>query len=203
MAKQLQIRQGTASEIANFTGAVGELTYDETNKTVVVHDGVTKGGIPLAKQQALDTSLTNYLPLAYPTTIVPQGYLVMMGQAINPIAYPILYGLYGAYLPDMRAYTIRGLDNGRGIDIGRSVLSTQQDAIRNITGKFCADVNTSTPPSHYYTGAFFDGGANGSGDDGYVGSENRNIYFDASRVVPTADENRIKNIAFLYIVKAG
>ena len=27
--------------------------------------------------------------------------------------------------------------------------------------------------------------------------------FDASRVVPTASENRIKNIAFLYIVKAG
>lgn len=199
MAKQLQIRQGTASEIANFTGAVGELTYDETNKTIVVHDGVTKGGIPLAKQQALDTALTNYLPLAYPTTIVPQGYLVMMGQAINPITYPILYQLYGAYLPDMRAYTIRGLDNGRGIDVGRSVLSTQQDAIRNITGSFPLNmINLSA----VYSGAFYKGGssfqvtAGGSGDT--TGSS-----FDASRVVPTANENRVKNIAFLYIVKAG
>jgi hypothetical protein len=31
----------------------GELTVDTTKNTVVVHDGVTAGGIPLAKESAV------------------------------------------------------------------------------------------------------------------------------------------------------
>lgn len=45
MAKQFQIRRGNTADIAAFTGAEGELTYDTESKEVRVHDGVTKGGI--------------------------------------------------------------------------------------------------------------------------------------------------------------
>ena len=48
MAKQLQLRKGTATEHNTFTGAVGEVTVDTTNKTLRVHDGSTVGGIRLA-----------------------------------------------------------------------------------------------------------------------------------------------------------
>ena len=48
MAKQLQLRRGTATENDTFTGAVGEVTVDTTNKTLRVHDGSTVGGIRLA-----------------------------------------------------------------------------------------------------------------------------------------------------------
>lgn len=42
-------RKGTTAEHAAFTGLEGEITIDTTKKTVVVHDGITVGGIPLAK----------------------------------------------------------------------------------------------------------------------------------------------------------
>ena len=48
MAKQLQLRSGTATEHNNFTGANGEVTVDTTNKTLRVHDGSTVGGTRLA-----------------------------------------------------------------------------------------------------------------------------------------------------------
>ena len=48
MAKQLQLRKGTAAEHSTFTGANGEVTVDTTNKTLRVHDGTTVGGTRLA-----------------------------------------------------------------------------------------------------------------------------------------------------------
>ena len=46
MATQVQFRRGTTSETNAFTGAVGEVTVDTTKNRIVVHDGVTAGGIP-------------------------------------------------------------------------------------------------------------------------------------------------------------
>lgn len=50
MATQLQLRRGTAAQVAAFTGAVGELTADTTNSRLVLHDGVTAGGKPQASE---------------------------------------------------------------------------------------------------------------------------------------------------------
>ena len=48
-ATQLQMRRGTTAQTAAFTGAVGEVTVDTDKDTLVVHDGATAGGHPLAK----------------------------------------------------------------------------------------------------------------------------------------------------------
>jgi hypothetical protein len=53
MAIQVQFRGGTTAEHSTFTGAAKEVTVDTTKKTLVVHDGSTAGGIPVAK--AADT----------------------------------------------------------------------------------------------------------------------------------------------------
>ena len=58
MAKQLQLRKGTATEHNTFTGANGEVTVDTTNKTLRVHDGVTAGGTPLLNASQLVDSTT-------------------------------------------------------------------------------------------------------------------------------------------------
>lgn len=50
MATQVQRRRGTTTQHATFTGAEGELTVDTTKDTVVVHDGTTAGGRPLARE---------------------------------------------------------------------------------------------------------------------------------------------------------
>lgn len=44
MAGQLKLRRGTTSQLANFIGSEGELTYDTEKKQLRVHDGITVGG---------------------------------------------------------------------------------------------------------------------------------------------------------------
>lgn len=73
MSTQVQLRRGSTTEHNSFTGAAGEVTVDTTKKTLVVHDGSTAGGVPLAKESALSSYLTTsaagttYAPLASPT----------------------------------------------------------------------------------------------------------------------------------------
>jgi hypothetical protein len=57
MAQQVQIRRGSTTDHASFTGAVGEITVDTTLKTIRVHDGSTVSGIPLPT--ANGTTLTS------------------------------------------------------------------------------------------------------------------------------------------------
>ena len=49
MATAIQRRRGTTTQHGSFTGLAGEITIDTTKNTVVVHDGSTAGGYPLAK----------------------------------------------------------------------------------------------------------------------------------------------------------
>lgn len=58
MAKQLQLRSGTTTEHNTFTGAVGEVTVDTTKDTLVVHDGVTVGGFPVAARANADGTIS-------------------------------------------------------------------------------------------------------------------------------------------------
>lgn len=54
MAVQIQLRRGTTAEHATFTGVVGEVTVDTTKDTLVVHDGSTVGGFPVATESGLN-----------------------------------------------------------------------------------------------------------------------------------------------------
>ena len=47
MAGQLKLRRGTTSQLAHFIGSEGELTYNTTLKSLVLHDGVTLGGVKI------------------------------------------------------------------------------------------------------------------------------------------------------------
>jgi len=63
MAKERQLRGGTTAQHENFTGANREVTIDTDKNTAVVHDGLTTGGHPLAKEsdvykkQTLDATI--------------------------------------------------------------------------------------------------------------------------------------------------
>ena len=58
MAKLLQLRRGTTTEHNSFTGAEGECTVDKTKDTLVVHDGSTQGGFPLARENLSNVTLS-------------------------------------------------------------------------------------------------------------------------------------------------
>ena len=150
------------------------------------------------------------IPIPYPLSTVPTGCLAMNGQRFDTRRYPKLAQKYpSGLLPDLRGEFIRGWDNGRGVDAGRGLLSAQGDTIRNITGQVGTDNGwIFRSPS----GAIFDP-YNGNNtqrlravttSDG-VGNDGRSIgwiNFDASKVVPTANENRPRNIAYHYICLA-
>ncbi|MFY4749991.1 hypothetical protein ACOTWV_08750 [Aliarcobacter butzleri] len=78
----------------------------------------------------------------------------------------------------------------------RGVGSYQGDAIRNITGSFTTINNTNLANGAFENIASYAGN--------FPGTYNfqKDIYFDTSRVVPTANENRPKNIAVLPLIVA-
>lgn len=147
------------------------------------------------------------VPVPWSSATPPAGWLKCNGAAFTAEQYPKLALAYPALkLPDLRGEFIRGWDDGRGVDSGRSLLSAQSDAIRNITGKFG---NTQLYPSIYREGAFGGIVDNVLQTTGLTlapsgqGNGVINFSFDASQVVPVASENRPRSIAFNYIVRAA
>ena len=80
MPTQIQLRRGSTVKTSTFAGAAGEITVDTDKKVVVVHDGSSAGGVPLARgnhaQAAFDaanatstgtTSAGSYANSAYST----------------------------------------------------------------------------------------------------------------------------------------
>ena len=59
MATQLQIRRGTAAQVAAFTGAEGEIVYNSTNDSLHTNDGSTAGGFELARADGANFALTS------------------------------------------------------------------------------------------------------------------------------------------------
>jgi hypothetical protein len=113
-------------------------------------------------------------------------------------------------IPDARGQFLRGKNHTRADaeanPDGDQPLGTQtSDAIRNITGQFGVKsqewyVDTPTPPAlspFYDTGTFAPGITNSSGTSG----ESTLYGFDTSRLVPTAGDNRPKNITINYFIK--
>ena len=69
MSTQLRMRGGTTSQHNTFTGAEREVTVDTTKNTVVVHDGSTAGGVPLAKEADITTVNTSLTAKADTATV--------------------------------------------------------------------------------------------------------------------------------------
>ena len=121
------------------------------------------------------------------------SYLECNGQAVDSTKYPKLYALMHN-TPDYRGIFLRGL-GGNSASLGE----LQGDAIRNITGNFNATDNNSW---NINANGVFYGQTIGSGDQGNEGGEYKKYYFDASRVVPVAEENRPINKAVRYFIRA-
>jgi hypothetical protein len=57
MARKLRLKRGNTAANNAYTGAAGEVTVDTTKNTVVVHDGATAGGFPLAVEGATGSGI--------------------------------------------------------------------------------------------------------------------------------------------------
>ncbi|CAI1820846.1 Phage Tail Collar Domain [Serratia liquefaciens] len=75
---------------------------------------------------AVKQSIPTGVPLPWPSTTVPSGWLICDGSTFNKSQYPQLATAYpSGKLPDLRGEFIRGFDGGRNIDPGRDMLSSQ------------------------------------------------------------------------------
>ncbi|EEW2717209.1 TPA: phage tail protein [Escherichia coli] len=190
----------------------------------------------LAGKQPLDNTLTNlsgkdvtglltYLglgegsalpvgvPVPWPSATPPTGWLKCNGAAFSAKEYPELAKAYPTNkLPDLRGEFIRGWDDERGVDSGRTLLSAQGDAIRNITGGFGqlrvnseinAIVDVQSVSGAFYGGTSVRNNINVSMTYANDRKIRQDVHFSAANVVPTANENRPRNIAFNYIVRAA
>ena len=133
--------------------------------------------------------------LAWPVGQNPEdmdNWLECNGQSISPSVYPELFAVLGNSVPDLRGLFLRG-HGGDSAALG----VRQGDAIRNIKGQITGNGLMSggaTGPFYsWYTQNF------GIGNGAY---DKNGVAFDASRVVPTAEENRPVNTAVRYLVRA-
>jgi len=78
------------------------------------------------------SALTGTIPVAviimFAGTSVPSGWLECNGQSTS--GYTALAAIVGANVPDLRGEFVRGFDNSRGVDSGRSILSTQDEEFK-------------------------------------------------------------------------
>ncbi len=161
--------------------------------------------------------IDKYIPVGFPLpwslATPPDGWLKCNGATFDKAKYPKLAVAYpSGSLPDLRGEFLRGWDDGRGVDAGRTLLSAQSDAIRNITGTvFGRCDRTGMKVFSNGSGAFV---ATKTGDTyGAVNSASvvstdlddrwSRLDLDVSRTVPVAADNRPRNIAFNYIVRAA
>ncbi|MCA7058930.1 phage tail protein, partial [Escherichia coli] len=130
------------------------------------------------------------VPVPWPSATPPTGWLKCNGAAFSAEEYPELAKVYPTNkLPDLRGEFIRGWDDGRGVDAGRQLLSSQGDAIRNIEGFADGGIGMSFDAIR---GAFYDAGTRSARMPNNTTTIDKtdDLGFDASRVVPTANENR-------------
>jgi hypothetical protein len=96
MTEQLQLRRGTATQAATFTGAQGEVIVDTTNNRAIVNDGATAGGWPAAKLAEVVTNTR--------TTVSDAAYTALATD--RSIAYAALTAARVVTLPASSAYPL-------------------------------------------------------------------------------------------------
>ena len=146
MARQVQLRRGTTAETSTFTGAVGEVTVDTDKDTVVVHDGVTAGGIPVVSDQTVvltdGTGITT--SGTYPNFTVTNSapdQTVVLTQGSNVTITGTYPNFTIASADTNTTYTAgTGLDlAGTEFSVAATVVTASYTGDVDITGEFIAD----------------------------------------------------------------
>ena len=165
--------------------------------------------------EALYTLSTRLYKLP-PESLIPVGMIIAWASAKNPddgtwlecngqscAAYPKLVAVLGrSNVPDYRGVFLRGYGSRTSSHYGTvthqsgTLGELQGDAIRNITGSMATSMS-------YADGKLFQMSYVIRTFDRDGGGPVNATSFDASRVIPTANENRPINMAVRYFIKAS
>ncbi|HHU1513153.1 TPA: phage tail protein [Escherichia coli] len=137
------------------------------------------------------------VPIPWPSATPPTGWLKCNGAAFTASQYPKLAQAYPALrLPDLRGEFIRGWDDGRGLDSGRTLFTAQADELRSHNHRFINEYGT--PSTNFI--AFTD--QNSEGVDGGL-REGSRAWTYITMEKTGGSETRPHNVAFNYIVRAA
>lgn len=188
---------GQGSDSSSYS-ASNEITLGNNSNTSLripgLQSGATNGEVLTYNSTNGDIELANPIPAGTVIHTVqntaPSGYLKANGANVSRTTYAALFAVIGTTygsgdgsttfgLPDLRGEFIRSWDDGRGVDSGRSINTTQSDELKS--------------HSHSYTYAVSrtvsDGGVSGA----YPGS--------TSTGATGGTETRPRNIALLACIK--
>lgn len=192
-----------------------------TSAAAIGYDNTTSGLVAAAVQSALDEIKSSLDSLrgsvqAFATSSAPSGWLKADGSAVSRTTYSALFAAIGTThgsgdgsttfnLPDLRGEFIRGFDDGRGVDSGRALGSTQKGTLV---------AWDSDPGEGVYSVSTSDAGSSGSEQVGadlyslsdYPDAVLRGVTSTAVTSLPGSSEGysgvaRPRNVAFLYCIK--
>ncbi|EKJ3327542.1 integrase [Escherichia coli] len=172
----------------------GDIKSDGTVKTALENLGLGEGapaiGVPFFWPSA-----------AMPNTVIDSWssmvFLKFNGAKFSATDYPVLAKVFPSLvLPEARGDFIRIWDDGRGVDSGRGLLSTQSDLMKQFTLQYYG------PSAGTGTRTVFalQSNANGIYTSGI--SQNDGSGIAAAFNVPGGTETRPRNIAFNFLVRA-
>ncbi|EIX6735552.1 phage tail protein [Escherichia coli] len=158
------------------------------------------------------------VPVPWPSATPPTGWLKCNGAAFSAEEYPELAKAYPTNkLPDLRGEFIRGWDDGRGVDSGRTLLTNQEHAVishnHGIPTKVGSVTNIPYGIEQVISDETIFSSAKTVGVDYWTNSERVFTYTTGGRngaeSVSSPDasslikETRPRNLAFAYIVRAA
>ena len=168
--------------------------YDTTNNILYIRNEADTAWIKVGDLNQTDGTFSAQIPAgmvqAYAGSAAPTGWLKCNGAAVSRTTYATLFAAIGTTygsgdgsstfnVPELRGEFVRGWDDSRGIDSGRTLGSFQLDEFKSHTHDF-------------------EGVAGSSGS----GSSSRNSQPTTLTTQATGgDETRPRNIALLYCIK--
>ncbi len=166
----------------------GDIKSDGTVKTALENLGLGEG-----------SALPVGVPVPWPSATPPTGWLKCNGAPFSAEEYPELAKAYPTNkLPDLRGEFIRGWDDGRGVDNGRSILSSQNDSLQDHGHK---SIRLRSVGANEGNIPVPDGSANFTGDADLISAISDHAFNGGAPRV--SGETRPRNIAFNYIVRAA
>ncbi|EED1851517.1 phage tail protein [Escherichia coli] len=198
---------GFAVEYLSRKNPFGDIKSDGTVKTALENLGLGEG-----------SALPVGVPVPWPSATPPTGWLKCNGAAFSAEEYPELAKAYPTNkLPDLRGEFIRGWDDGRGVDSGRTLLTNQEHAVishnHGIPTKVGSVTNIPYGIEQVISDETIFSSARTVGVDYWSNSERVFTYTTGGRngaeSVSSPDasslikETRPRNLAFAYIVRAA
>ena len=225
------INNALSAIVSNNSGASAPSTtfanqwwYDTTSNKLKFRNEANTAWIEVGELNQTANTFNGGMPSgaiqAFAMSTAPSGWLKCNGQAISRTTYAALFSTIGTTygngngsttfnVPDLRGEFIRGWDDSRGIDSGRTMGSTQADQMQQITGSFeilnRGGGSSTSEIIKTESGAFVDGGQvnYGEGWQGEGGSRGKLMEFDSAESpdARAGDETRPRNVALNYCIK--